>query len=101
MIRTDEAIIWIKRALELDPLALLFNSNLGWAYYFTRQYDQAIEQARKTLELDPNFGFASLIFAWAAVQKGMYQEAITELSQARARSGPWPAPIAELGYTYA
>ena len=41
-------------ARELDPVSLMINSDLGWAYYMARQYDQAILQFQRTLELDPN-----------------------------------------------
>ncbi len=53
--RFEEAIAEAKQALELDPLSLIINRNLGDAFYHARQYDQAIEQERKTMELDPNF----------------------------------------------
>jgi tetratricopeptide (TPR) repeat protein len=41
--------------LELDPLSLINNADLGTAYYFARRYDEAIDQLRKTLEMDPSF----------------------------------------------
>jgi len=50
----EEAIVEVKRALELDPLSLLINGNLGILFYSARQYDQAIEQESKTLDLDAN-----------------------------------------------
>ena len=58
--RFDEAISEVKRALELDPLSLIINSDLGRTYYFARRYDEAIEQLRKTLEMDPNFYLRAL-----------------------------------------
>lgn len=48
--RLEEAIAEMKRAQELDPLSLIISTNVGWAYYFARRYDQAIEQHRKTIE---------------------------------------------------
>jgi eukaryotic-like serine/threonine-protein kinase len=56
--RFEEGIVELKRALELDPLSLLINRNLGRALLAARQYDQAIEQERKALELDPNTTWA-------------------------------------------
>ena len=53
--KLDEAIAEMKRAQELDPLSPIISTNLGVAYYYARQYDQAMEQYRKTLEMDPNF----------------------------------------------
>src|SRR5262249_663011 len=54
----DEAIRACQRAQELDPLSLFTTLSLGWAYYFARRWENALEQGRKVLEMDPNFGFA-------------------------------------------
>ena len=53
--RHNEAIAERKRALELEPLSLIMNFELGIAFYYARDYDQAIEQFQKTVELDQNF----------------------------------------------
>jgi TolB-like protein/Tfp pilus assembly protein PilF len=53
--RTDEAIASMERALELEPLSLIINANLGSAFYFARRYDDAIRQLEKTLDLNPYF----------------------------------------------
>src|SRR6185369_13925426 len=51
--RHDEAISELLRAQGIDPFAARYHLRLGWAYYFARQYDQAIEAFRKTpLDLD-------------------------------------------------
>lgn len=98
--RHQEALAEMKRAHELDPLSLIINSAVGWAFYFARQYDRAIEQYQKTLELDPNFSVARAKLAWAYEQKSMYEEATAELQQAvnLSRDRTW---VASLGYTYA
>ncbi|HSB08077.1 MAG TPA: protein kinase [Blastocatellia bacterium] len=99
--RFDEAIAQNKRALELDPLSPLSNSNLGLVYYYARQYNQAIEQCRKALDLDPNLFFASQCIGWAYGQQGKYQEAIAELRKTRNLGGGFAAATSELGYVYA
>lgn len=76
--RHEEAIREMKRALELEPLSIIINTNLGWTFYFARQYDQAIEQCRKALEIDPNFPPAHRRLTEAYEQKGMFAEAIAE-----------------------
>src|SRR5260370_41729252 len=53
--RLQEAIAEEKRAVEIVPLSLVINRDLGEALYLARQYDQAIEQYRMTLELYQNF----------------------------------------------
>src|SRR5437879_10950912 len=73
--RLDEAIAEMKRAQELDPLSPIISTNLGMAYYYARQYDQAMEQYRKTLEMDPNFIAATFRLIGIYEQEGKYQEA--------------------------
>ena len=84
--RFDEGIAELKRALELAPLSLIVNANLGHALTLRDllrggSYDEAIEQCRKTLELDSNFAVARFNLGYAYQLKGMYQEAITEFSR--------------------
>ena len=98
--RTDESLVEIKRAQEIDPLSLIISTDVGEMYFFARQYDRAIEQSKKTLELDPNFDLAIRLLGWAYLQKGMHQEAITELQRAVHLSGRRDS-TALLGYAYA
>ena len=95
--RFEEAIAEFKRGVEVDPTNLIINTELANAYYFARQFDAAVAQCRKTLEMDPNFATASVWLAQAYEQKGMYQEALTELNKVRAVAETWPFFIAEVG----
>ena len=74
----EEAIREQRRAVELDPLSLIINTNLCRAYLFARRYDEAIAQCRKTLELEPRFGPASVWLTSAYAAKGMYRAFIEE-----------------------
>ncbi len=51
----QEGIQHLKRAVELEPLNLKFNDNLGQGFMNARMDDQALEQYKKTIEMDPNF----------------------------------------------
>jgi TolB-like protein/DNA-binding winged helix-turn-helix (wHTH) protein len=53
--RHEEAIAELNRARELDPLSLIINTDLGYAYYLDRQYDTAFAQYQKVLAMDHNF----------------------------------------------
>jgi len=53
--RPEEALIEMKRAVELDPLNLRYNTNLGQVYFNAGQNDLAPAQLQKTVEIDPNF----------------------------------------------
>jgi len=85
--RIEEAFVESKRALELDPFSLVINVLLGWAFHYSYQYDQAIEQYLKTLEMDPNFAPAHYFLGLTYVQKTMFDEAIEEFKKAKAIFG--------------
>jgi TolB-like protein/DNA-binding winged helix-turn-helix (wHTH) protein len=53
--RHEEAIAELKRAQALDPLSLIINADLGYAYYLARQDDSAFTQYQKVLAMDENF----------------------------------------------
>ena len=80
--RFQEADAEKKQALELEPLSLVINFEVGLAFYFSRNYDQAIDQFQKTLELDANFPPPHVLLAAAYEQKGMFAEAITAFQRA-------------------
>lgn len=101
VLRIDEGIAESKRALELDPLSMFRNADLGLSFYMYQQYDRAIEQLQKTLELDPNLDYAHWSLGLAYVQKAMHQDAIAHLEKAVALSGGSPMYVAGLGYAYA
>ncbi|MCA1850333.1 MAG: tetratricopeptide repeat protein, partial [Acidobacteria bacterium] len=99
--RHAEAMAEMKKAQELEPLSLVINAGVAWAFLYERQYDQAIEQFRKTLELDPNFNRAHTGLGLIYEQKGMHKEAIAALQKARELSGSSPLIVAFLGHAYA
>jgi tetratricopeptide (TPR) repeat protein len=68
------------------------------ALYYSRQYDQAVEQLRKTLELDANFGPAHYYLGMAYVQKSMVKEGIEEFEKVLAISPGDTWTLSELGY---
>ena len=76
MKRTNEGIQEIKRALELEPLSIPMNANLGGAYMYARQSDAALEQAKKTFELDPGHITARIWLENIYQSRGMYRESL-------------------------
>jgi Tfp pilus assembly protein PilF len=101
--RFDEAMLHLKRAQEIDPLSPITKAEIGNLFYFSRQYDLAIEQFQKIIEMDPNFAPAHNRLQRAYLAKGMYEEAITEQKKAIASDPPegsW-GRTADLGYAYA
>jgi len=78
----DRAIKEGKRAVELDPLSLINNADLGWLYFNARRYNEAEAQARKTLEMDSHFYLAHYYLGEVLQLKGQLTEAIAEYKKA-------------------
>ncbi|MDX1672400.1 MAG: protein kinase [Balneolaceae bacterium] len=53
MKRFEDALVQIRKAQRLDPLALNMKSFEARIHFYAREYDQAIEASRRTLELNP------------------------------------------------
>lgn len=90
--RHDEAVAEMHRALDLDPLSLVYAANLGRFLYHARRYDEAIEVLTKTLALDPKRTYARVHLAGCYVEKGMYAQAQQEYRQIHDALGGQPGP---------
>jgi adenylate cyclase len=75
--RFQEAINEQEQARAVDPFSPLINANLAKAFYYARQFDQAIVQARETLKLDPKYRAASIFLERAYRHKGMADLAVS------------------------
>ncbi len=95
----EEGISEIKKAIQLSPLSLRIQVDLGRELYFARQYDNAIRQYKEMLELDQNFPPAHSLLGLVYLKKGDYENAIIELEKGmklrKASMSRW------LGYAYA
>src|SRR6476620_9530224 len=98
--QTEREIGELKHAVELDPLSLVINSNLGVAYIHARRLDEAIAQLRKTVELDGAFYYARYNLGLALELKGAIPEAIAEYQKTVSISDD-PVPLGMLGRLYA
>jgi TolB-like protein/Tfp pilus assembly protein PilF len=99
--RQAEALHEKKKALAMDPLSVVIRTDLARMFYFARDYDQSLDQYRSVLEMDPNFGSAHLWLAQVYEQKGMFDEAISELKTGVRHSGDSTFALARLGHGYA
>src|SRR5262249_7634679 len=93
-------ITQVKRGLELDPLSLVINTDLGSTYYRARRYNESIAQLRKTIELDPGFYYAHWNLGSALAATGQLGPAIEEYKKARALNDD-PPMLGLLGRAYA
>ena len=96
--RFDASIAEIEQALELDPLSLMINADLGWLSFFARRHEQAVEQLRRTIDMDPNFALAHWLLGLNMEQLGMLDEATAELRKAVSLSHDTPFVLASLGH---
>jgi len=98
--RHVEAIAKIKNGQELDPLSLIINVAIGWAFYMARRYEEAIEQLLRTVELDPNYPVTHWILGLLYRKTGRHELAITEGEKGVNLSGGSPLMRAALAHTY-
>ncbi len=89
----------LKRALELDPLSLVINSNLGVGYIHNGRLEDAIAQSRKTIEMDSSFYYARLYYGEALELQGKIPEAIAQYEKATAVTDD-PVALGTLGHIY-
>ena len=77
--RLDEAMREIRQAQQLDPLSLIINARVGITFYYSRRYDEAIDQLHKTLELNPDFILTHIFLYASLFEKGMHRETIPHI----------------------
>ena len=99
--RFDEALALIDKALELDPLSLILNTNRGSILYFERRYQDAVANILRALELDPNFTVAHQWLGRAYEQMGLFDKAAEAHQKSVNLLPDDPESIASLAHTYA
>ena len=96
--RPDEAFQQIQLARERDPLSLPINTDIGFHYYYNRQYDQAIKQLTTVLAMKKDFPLAHLWLGRSYQQIGKYDEAASEFRQVEDAFHGWVVSTAALGF---
>jgi TolB-like protein/DNA-binding winged helix-turn-helix (wHTH) protein/Tfp pilus assembly protein PilF len=99
--RFEEAQDQIRQARDLDPLSLIINCNVAWAYHLARNDERALEEFQKTKDMDPNFYWPHLGLGRVYVAKKMYTDAISAFERATELSGSNSMVLSELGHAYA
>jgi serine/threonine-protein kinase len=82
--RHEEALVEMQEALQLDPLSMIINANMGYTLYVARKYNQALDQLKKTIELDPNFAITYQYLGYTYEQMGKFDQALQSLKKATA-----------------
>jgi TolB-like protein/DNA-binding winged helix-turn-helix (wHTH) protein/Flp pilus assembly protein TadD len=99
--RTEESVAQIERAHQLDPFSLIINTELSYPYICARNWDEALKYLGKAIEMDPSFHLAVYYSGRCRLQKGEFDEAISEGRRAVALSGGSSVTLGALGYAYA
>src|SRR5207244_5012425 len=81
--RFEEAIAEGRRAVELDPLSVVINADLGGTFYYAHRFEESAGQLRKTLEIDPTSFYAHYNLGIALQGKGDLSGAIAEYEKAK------------------
>ena len=85
--RHDEAVAEIKRAQQLDPLAVPVTRAVGWILYFARRYDESEEELKKALAMNAEFLGARLVLWWVYVARKEFDAAITDIRREAEKPG--------------
>jgi TolB-like protein/tetratricopeptide (TPR) repeat protein len=97
----EMAVRAVEQAVCMDPLSPNANADLALAYYFSRQYTEAIEQCKKTLVLKPGFVRPYQLSGLAHLQRGDFSQAVDQLKSAIALGGGNGRGTVLLAHAYA
>jgi TolB-like protein/Tfp pilus assembly protein PilF len=98
--REDEGLAEIRRALELDPLSAIISRDVAWPLFFSRRYDEAMQQLKTTLTDHPGYLPAERLLARTQAMKGQTAVAVAAFERQRARDDN-PRSRSELAWAYA
>ncbi len=99
--RAEESIAELERALEIDPLSLIVQTNYGTVLYFARRWAEAERALREALALEPGFAVAHQWLGRALGATGRWEEATAEHRRALALLGEDPESLASVAHACA
>jgi tetratricopeptide (TPR) repeat protein len=99
--RWEEAIAVQRRAVQLDPLALIINTDLGWVLEHAGRYDEMIEHLHNALELDPRNALLLGGLGLGYMNKGTYREALATFQKRVDSTGRDPEVLCFMAQAYA
>jgi TolB-like protein/thioredoxin-like negative regulator of GroEL len=98
--RTDEAVTWIKRARELDPVAVT-GTYVSSILFEARRYDEAIRESRSALAVQPDNAQTLWYLGFALMANNQAAEAVPVLEKALSLSEGSPGVAGALIRAYA
>lgn len=98
--RTDEALAWIKRARELDPVSAT-GAQVSWILFESHRYAEAIHELRSELAIHPEDPNALWDLGFVLLGNGQPREAVPALEKAADVSHRSPGVLGVLVGAYA
>jgi serine/threonine-protein kinase len=99
--RAGEGLAAIRTALELDPTSVPIRRSMGWACYYTRHYDDALDHLRRAIALNPAAEETHRVRGLVHLLRGAYGEAEAAYREALALTEDSAYAAAGLGATLA
>jgi serine/threonine-protein kinase len=100
--RTEEALPYIERALELDPLNPKCHGFYGVVLVYNHRFDDALAAARTALDMVPNHPIGRFALKQAFIAKGMHDELLAHFRERFAKKPELAAALedgfGEAGY---
>ncbi|MBK9171195.1 MAG: hypothetical protein IPM24_27565 [Bryobacterales bacterium] len=96
--RLHEAVLELRKALELDPLSLLMHSWLGWVLGFSREFPAALRELEAALALNPEYPVALGLRGSILYYAGRVEEGVASWRAAVERMGRAAGALGALGY---
>lgn len=97
--RTEQALAWVERGRELDPLGS--TDTVGYLLLMGRRYDDAIREYRSVLAVHPDYTNVRWGLGFALIVKNQTDEAIAELEKTVEMMNRSPGSLAMLATAYA
>ena len=99
--RLQESVTAAEKAQVLDPLSPVIGMGVVQAYFFSGQYDKAVEECYRYLDMNPSFVVARDFLVHLHVQNGLFEEAAEEAKRLLDVSERKSEAMAHLAYVYA
>jgi TolB-like protein/Tfp pilus assembly protein PilF len=97
--RTQEALAWVERGRELDPLGSA--DTVGFLLIVARHYDESIREYRSVLAVQPEYTNARWGLGFALILNHQTDQAILELEKTVAMMNRSPGSLEMLATAYA
>jgi DNA-binding winged helix-turn-helix (wHTH) protein/Tfp pilus assembly protein PilF/TolB-like protein len=99
--RVADALVWLERAREIDPLALHLGADYAGVLAMAGRREEALSQLARVRELEPAFPKTYVVDAAIALDEGRHAEAISALQRVNELSPATPKYLASLAHAYA